>query len=158
MFDTLIQLLLSLLLGTAGAAGLGIASDASSGSGVTPASVAEKVAWAKQHAGEVRANVVAANQVEDELLPELDTEAVDGLETAAAALEEAMELAPDAADFGLQTAYDAVTNAPTGADEATGAPDQAPAGAPDGTPAGAPEETPAGPPSELPAPPEAGRP
>lgn len=101
MLDKLLEILIGLLVAS-GSAGVAIAQDAAPADPQVPSSVIEKLAWARSHAAEVRRDAVV-----DGALEATSQAANDGL-VAADAIENATELAPDAADQGLQRAGQAI--------------------------------------------------
>ena len=140
MLERIIELLLGLAVAAAAALGIGTATTTPHGVGPDADSIAAKVAWAKQHADDVRAAAV-----DEVTLDETAALEAEGLDTALAALERVMATGPDAAGDGLQQAWDNVSTA--GAPEDPGsAADVAPVD----VPAGPPAETPAGPPEGVP--------
>jgi hypothetical protein len=122
MLEKVIELLLGLAVGAAGVVGLSTAVDATAEAQVSAPSVADKVAAARQRVDEIRRDVEGRATAEAEAEADAavesdgDVEAagVDGRANAAAAIEAAMELAPEAADVGLENAWEHVTTAPAG--------------------------------------------
>jgi hypothetical protein len=112
VLEKLLELLVGLVLAaTAGTGGITTAQNATShASPPAPVSVTEKIELGMAHAQGVQASDNAAN-------PSASAAASDGLTTATSAIEHAMDLAPDAADGGLQRALDAVSSAGTAASE-----------------------------------------
>jgi hypothetical protein len=122
MLEKLLELLVGLALAaTAGTGGIATAQDASANADANaPFSVTEKIEWALAQRAQASENAAQVDAAEA---------AADGLETAIGAIEHAMELAPDAADAGLQQAWDSVSSA--GADAAgSHIPDGVPTGRP----------------------------
>jgi hypothetical protein len=140
MLEKVIELLLGLAVAAAAAAGIGTATTTPHGVGPDADSIAAKVAWAEQHAADLRS--AAADEV---TLEEAAAVEAAGLDTALEALERVMSTAPDAASDGLQQAWNSVSTAGPPDDPGSAA-DVAPVD----VPAGPPAETPAGPPEGVP--------
>lgn len=120
MLDRIIELMIGLTVAASAAVGgLGIAADAT-GTAATHAVIGADRAAAAM----VRADAAATGRANASEAQAAAAAEATGTEQAAAAIEKAMELAPDAADTGLTNAWERVTSAPTGgaaADVAAGA-------------------------------------
>jgi hypothetical protein len=135
-----LELLLGLAVAVAAALGIGTATTMLHGVGPNGDGITAKVAWAKQHAADVRSAAV-----DDTTLDNAAALEPAGLDTALAALQRVMATAPDAASDGLQQASDRVSTAGPPDDPGSAA-DVAPVD----IPAGPPAETPGGPPEGVP--------
>lgn len=138
MLEKVIELLTTLVVALAGIAGVSTAAEHAAPPadppGLETATLAEETAA-------LRARVGLARAAEARAEAEAGLQAVDGLATATEALTQAMELAPEQADPGLDRALEAVTTAP--ANDGPAAPLAVP-----------PVDIPVGPPDDLPGPPE----
>lgn len=139
MLERIIELLLGLAVAAAAAVGIDTATTTPHGVGPDSERIGERVEWAQQQAAERRADAAVLDPAAE---GEFDEAAVSGIETALAALARIMESAPEAAEGGLDQAWESVSGAAAnGPDEEEAAEDRG----------AAPVEVPAGPPADLPA-------